>query len=73
MNTKAPPAIPPTSPEEPPAAAACWFVDAYLNWLVFCAGRVVRRVRAAALVAVLEANIVRGCGLRKYEVIVQGL
>jgi hypothetical protein len=59
-KTRAPPAIPPAKPDDPPAAAACWFVDAYLNWFAFDAG--LWSVRAAALVAVLEAYILK-CGL----------
>lgn len=42
-------------PEEPPAAAACWFVLASRIWRVGV--RSVRRVAARA--AVLEASIVK--------------
>jgi transposase InsO family protein len=56
-KTRPPPARPPTRPEEPPATvAACWFVLANLTRRV--GERSVRR--AAARVAVLDANILRG-------------
>jgi hypothetical protein len=54
-KTRPPPARPPTRPEDPPAAAACWFVLANRTWRVGV--RSVRR--AAARVAILEANIVK--------------
>jgi hypothetical protein len=54
-KTRPPPARPPTRPEEAPAVVACWFVLANRAWRVGV--RSVRR--AAARVAILEANILR--------------
>ena len=54
-KTRPPPARPPTRSEEAPAAVACWFVLANRAWRVGV--RIVRR--AAARVAILEANIVK--------------
>ena len=60
-NTIVPPARPPTSPEDPPAAAACWFVDANRRaWERMGA----RTVRAAPRTAILEAIMII-CDLRE--------
>lgn len=57
-KTKAPPAIPPMRPEEPPTFAACWFVvDANLMFRGLRWNDVRVAERIATLVAVLGVNI----------------
>ena len=59
-KTRAPPAIPPMRPEEPPAFAACWLVvDAYLRVRGLEWNGVRVAVRVTTLVAVLEDSILR--------------
>jgi len=52
-KTRAPPAIPPTRPDEPPAAAACVLVLANRVWRGLKRNEA-RLERAAALVTILE-------------------